>query len=129
MWSRSIETVKEKIQAKEGIPPDLQRLIFSVARGGDGKQLEDGRFIAEYNVQPESTLLLVLRLRGGYLPPPPRFVDVSNERACACTASASRHQSGASSRRVSTSKGDAPTFTVKPTSTRSSCPDRTALSI
>ena len=57
--NETVESLKQKVQEKEGVPPDQQRLVYG------GKQLENGKTLADYKIQSESTIHLVLRLKGG----------------------------------------------------------------
>merc|ERR1719272_1237540 len=57
--SDPVEAMKQCVSDREGIPAEQQRLVFA------GKQLEDGRTMADYNIQEESTISLEFRLLGG----------------------------------------------------------------
>ncbi|XP_055511251.1 polyubiquitin-like [Leucoraja erinacea] len=57
--TESVREFKKKVQRQEGVTPDQQRLTF------ESKQLEDGRLLSDYNIRSQSTIQLLLRLRGG----------------------------------------------------------------
>ncbi|XP_067910935.1 polyubiquitin-like [Heterodontus francisci] len=57
--SESVQAFRARVQRQEGVPANQQRLMY------EGKQLEDGRLLSDYNIQPQGTIFLLLRLRGG----------------------------------------------------------------
>uniref|UniRef100_UPI00398F244B polyubiquitin-like n=1 Tax=Pristiophorus japonicus TaxID=55135 RepID=UPI00398F244B len=57
--SESVQAFRARVQRQEGVPPNQQRLMY------EGKQLEDGQLLSDYNIQSQGTIFLLLRLRGG----------------------------------------------------------------
>jgi ubiquitin len=102
----TIEVLKLKIQAKEGIPPDQMRLIF------DGEQLEDDRTRNSYGILREATVHLVLRLRGGGAPAEDSAAEDAAEVSAAPFSFATMNSNHMTLGTTETAKPDTPKWQV-----------------